>query len=117
MNGWITAPASMRALAITQLRADAHAVAELDPALEDAVDVDLDVAAACELAAHVEARRVGQPHAGLHQRLGAHALIAALQIGELRRAVHAQHLGLVGAAAPRPPRTPSATAMATMSVR
>ena len=49
--------------------ADAHAVAELDAALEDAADVDLDVAAADELAAHVEARRVGQAHARLHQRV------------------------------------------------
>ena len=52
------------------VRADAHAVAELDLAFEDAVDVDLDVAAAAQLAAQVEARRVGQAHAGFHQRLG-----------------------------------------------
>ena len=41
------------------------------PAFEDAADVDLDVAAALQLAAHVEARRVGQAHAGFHQRVGA----------------------------------------------
>ena len=50
-------------------------------------------------AAQVEARRVGQAHAGLHQRLGLGALVAALQVGQLQRAVDAQHLGL--AMAPR----------------
>jgi hypothetical protein len=67
-------------------------------------------------AAHVEARRVGQAHAGLHQRLGLAALEAALQVGQLQRAVDAQHLGLVGAALATT-GTPSATAIATMSVR
>ena len=66
------------------VRADAHAVAELHLAFEDAVDVDLDVAAAGQLAAHVEARRVGQAHAGLHQRVGLRALQAALQVGQLQ---------------------------------
>ena len=51
------------ALRITQLAPTAHAVAELDPAVEDAVDVDLDVAAARQLAALVEACRVGQADA------------------------------------------------------
>ena len=85
-------------------------------AFEDAVDVDLDIAAALQLAAHVEARRVGQAHAGVHQRLGAAALQPALQIGQLRGAVDAQHLGLVARRAATT-GTPSATAIATMSVR
>ena len=44
----------------------------------------------------VEARRVGQAHAGFHQRFGALALVAAFQVGQLQRAVDAQHLGLAG---------------------
>jgi hypothetical protein len=38
--------------------ADAHALAQLDAALEHAVDVDLDVLGAHQFAAQVEARRV-----------------------------------------------------------
>jgi hypothetical protein len=75
--------------------ADAHAIAQADAAFEDAVDVDLDLAAAQQLAAHVQPRRVGQAHAGLHQRLGAGALEAALQVGQLHGAVDTQHFGLV----------------------
>ncbi len=43
---------------------DAHAVAEPHLALEHAADVDLDVAAAVQRAAQVEAGRIGQRHAG-----------------------------------------------------
>jgi hypothetical protein len=116
VKGWITAPAADAGVADHAVRADAHAVAQRDRAFEDAADVDLDVAAAAQRAAQVEARRVGQAHAGLHQRLGLAALEAALQVGQLQRAVDAQHLGLVGrrlatTGTPRPP--PSAT----MSVR
>jgi hypothetical protein len=46
------------------VRADAHAVAQHDLALEDAADVDLHVLAALQRAAHIESRRVGQAHAG-----------------------------------------------------
>jgi hypothetical protein len=74
--------------------ADAGAVAELDLAFEDAADVDLDVAAADELPADVDARRVGEAHARGKQAFGAGALEAALQVGELGRAVDAEHLGL-----------------------
>ena len=49
------------------VRADAHAVAERDLALEDAVHVDRDVAPARELAAHVDARRVGEGDARLEE--------------------------------------------------
>ena len=58
----------MRALRDHAVRADAHAVAELDLAFEDAADVDLDVAAAAQRAAQVEARRIGEAHARVHQR-------------------------------------------------
>ena len=78
------------------MRADHDAVAERDAAFEDAADVDLHVAAAHQLAALVEPRRVRQAHAGVHQRLGAPALQAPLELGELRRAVDAEHFGFVG---------------------
>ena len=68
---------------------DAHAVTQHHAALEHAIDVDRDVAAADQLAAHVDARRIGQRHAGFHQRLGDIALMHALQRGELHFAVHA----------------------------
>ena len=64
-------------------RADAHAVAELDVAFEDHVDVDLDVAPDADLAAHVEARRIGEAHALRAQRARRAQLERAF---ELRRA-------------------------------
>ena len=76
------------------VRADAHAVAELDPTFEDAADVDLDVLAADELATLVEARRIGEPDAAFHQPHGGGALVAPLEVGELDRAVDAEDLGL-----------------------
>src|SRR5690606_23175774 len=63
--------------------ADAHAVAELDLAFEHAVDVDLDVAAHGERAAHVDARGVDQGGALFHQAAGDVALVDALELGEL----------------------------------
>src|SRR6185369_12834466 len=73
--------------------ADADLVAELDDAFENAADVDLDVAAATQLAAGVETRRVGDADALGHETRGGRALVAALEVGELRRAVDAEHLG------------------------
>src|SRR5581483_1385524 len=73
------------------VRADADAVAQLHPPLEHAVDVDRDVAAALERPAHVDARRVGERHAALEQRPGDVALVHALELGELRTAVDAEH--------------------------
>ena len=77
------------------MRPDAHAVAQAHVALEHAADVDLDVHAARERAAQVEARRVGQAHAGVHLRVGVAALQPAFETRQLGRAVDAQHLGLV----------------------
>ena len=71
----------------------------------------------CQRAAQVEARRVGQAHAGFHQRVGLAALEAALEVGQLQRAVDAQHLGLARRPRAATTGTPSATAIATMSVR
>src|SRR5438552_2337995 len=51
------------------VRADAHPFAEAHTSFEYAVDVDRDVALAIELAAHVDARRIGEADAGFHQPL------------------------------------------------
>ena len=72
--------------------ADLHALAEPDLALEDAADVDGDVAAAIELAADVDAVGVGQHHAAVGEAVGQVALVAAFEKGELRLAVDAQRL-------------------------
>jgi hypothetical protein len=79
------------------MRADLDAVAEHDAALEHAVHVDRHVAAAVELAAHVEPVGVEQGHALLHQQQRIAVLVDALQFGQLHLAVHAEHFpGLVG---------------------
>jgi hypothetical protein len=78
------------------VRADPHVVAQAHVALEDAVDVDLHVLAAGERAAHVEARRVRQPHALLHQRAGLAQLVGALELRQLQRAVDAVHFHRLG---------------------
>ena len=63
--------------------ADAHAVAQRDPALEYAVHVDRHVAPAFERAAHVDARRVGERHPGLEQARRLAMLHDALEAGQL----------------------------------
>ena len=75
-----------------QRHADVYALAQLHAAGKDAVDVDLHVLSALQLAAHIEARRIGQAHALLHQSPGHALLVGALQFGQLYRAVHAGHL-------------------------
>ncbi len=96
VKGWITAPASMRAFAMTQLGADAHALAQEHRAFEHAVDVDLDVGLASQRAAQVEPRRVGEPHALCHERLRLPQLPGTLERRQLRGAVDARHLERVG---------------------
>ena len=80
----MVAPAAMRALRIERSGRRCARVAELDLAFEDAADVDLDVAAAAQRAAHVEARRVGEAHAVGHQPLGGAPLQPPLEFGELQ---------------------------------
>src|SRR5439155_5855278 len=65
------------------VRADAHPFAEAHTSFEYAVDVDRDVALAIELAAHVDARRIGEAHAGFHQPLRLLCLEGALERREL----------------------------------
>src|SRR5690606_40171026 len=70
-------------------RADAHAVAQLDPAFEHHVDVDLDVAADRDFATDVDARRIGQARA-LHAQCP--------RLPQLERALQLRELpGIVGA--------------------
>src|SRR5439155_8487162 len=61
----------------------AHPFAEAHTSFEYAVDVDRDVALAIELAAHVEARRIGEAHAGVHQPARLLRLEGALERREL----------------------------------
>ena len=73
------------------VRADLHPIAQMHRALEHAVHIDLDVGAAVQLATQVEPRRVQKANAGVHERVGALTLHDALELGQLLRAVHAQH--------------------------
>ena len=73
--------------------ADAHPVAQAHRAFKDAVDVNRHIDTALQFTAHIQPRRIGQPHADVHQRVGAVTLQQALERGELLRAVDAQHLG------------------------
>lgn len=108
----MTAPAAMRTLVTTQC-AHAHALAQLDAAFEDAADIDLDVLTG-ELA-QVEARRVGQAHARVHQaRPG--ELPDALERGELRGAVD-QATCISSSITSATTGVPSSTAMRATSVR
>src|SRR2546425_5995579 len=65
------------------IRADAHAFAKAHAPFEDAVDVDRYIALAIELAAHVEARRIGEADAGVHQPARLLRLEGALERREL----------------------------------
>src|SRR5947208_10738123 len=77
------------------VRSDPDVVAEAYPALEHAVDVDRDVAAALERAAHVDARRVGQRHAGVEQPPRLAPLADAFQHGELLHRIDAGDFPLI----------------------
>src|SRR5690606_24805049 len=74
------------------VRSDAGAVGDLDRALEDAVDVDRDVDAAGEPAAHVDAGGIGERHAGVEQGVCDVALVDALELRELPLAVDPEGL-------------------------
>ena len=74
--------------------ADFDTVGELNFTFEYAVHVDAHVAPAAERAAHVDALRVGQRDAFVEELVRIFALVDALELSELRAAVHAQ----------RPPR-------------
>ena len=70
-------------------RADAHAVAEFDIALEHHVDIDLDIAPHPHRAADVDARRIGHPRTIGAQGLYLAQLEGALQSRQLPRIVRA----------------------------
>src|SRR6185369_17410098 len=61
------------------VRADADRIAERHVAFENAADVDRYVAAAGQRAAHIDARRIGQGHSGIEQRVRLGALIDPLE--------------------------------------
>ena len=72
-------------------RTHAHPVTEHHPALEHHVDVDEYVRAVGELAAHVQARGIGECHARQQQRARAPRSPYRFQLRELRLVVHPQH--------------------------
>ena len=99
------------------MRADRDVVAERDAAFEDAADVDLDISAAGELAAQVEAVRVGESNAALHQlpRPGGAAPARSSAANWPALLMPITSTGSLGCAATT--ATPSATAASTTSVR
>ena len=116
VKGWICAPAPISASRITQCGADAHAVAQADAAFEDAVDVDLDLAAA-------QQRPRTSSRAGSARRTPA-SISASAPARWKRRSRSASCTGLLTPSTSvslsgwvATTGTPSATAMATMSVR
>ncbi|MNQ79185.1 hypothetical protein D3C85_941190 [compost metagenome] len=72
------------------MRPDAHAIGQGHLAFEHAAHVDEHIAAAAERTAHVKARGIGQRHAGFELAAGLLTLPAALELGLLDAAVHAQ---------------------------
>ncbi len=78
------------------VRADAHAVSQLDAAFEHATHIDRDIAAANEFAAHIDAGRIHQGHAAFQQCVGNIQLVTALELGQLHLAVHARHFPFAG---------------------
>ena len=75
--------------------ADFDGFVEHDLALENAVDVDEHIAPADQTSANVDACRVGQAYALLHQPFGSAALGDAFQLGQLYFAVNAEHFPFV----------------------
>ena len=82
-----------RRVADQRVRPDVHAVAELHPTLEHHVHVDEHVAPRLQRAAHVDARRIGERDASLHQRARPQAPVLRLDLRELHAVVDAEHLG------------------------
>ncbi|OIQ72175.1 hypothetical protein GALL_462010 [mine drainage metagenome] len=72
--------------------ADAHAVPQMHVALEHAAHVDEHVAAAMQMAAHVQPGRVGERHPEVEQAVGGAVLQHPLQVGELTAVVDAEHV-------------------------
>src|SRR4051812_2852816 len=76
--------------------ADAGSMLELHCSFEDAIDVDADIRLAVQLAADIDARWIGERDAALEQAGSLLPLINALELGQLRFAVHAQNLEQLG---------------------
>src|SRR5581483_7698052 len=81
-----------RAVADHVVRSDAYPVRKRHSSFEDDIDVDLDIAAARERAAHIEPLRVTQRHALIEELSRVVSLIRPFQVGELAFAVYAEDL-------------------------
>ena len=71
--------------------ADLHTVGQFHLPLEYAAHIDLHIAAAAQFAAHVDACRVQQVHAGFHQLPSNALLQGALLLGQLQAIIDARH--------------------------
>ena len=70
---------------------DAYLIAQVHLTFKHTADIDLNVPGANQRTAHINAGRILQSHALLHQSLGQAQLMGALQGGQLRWTVHASH--------------------------
>src|SRR4051812_16275392 len=82
-------PGAERDVAQHAVRADAHAIAELDTAFEQAIHIDDNVASAFERAAYIDASRIGEAHALVHQALCFATLERTLKRRQLGLGIHA----------------------------
>ena len=73
------------------VRADADIIGQRHLAFEHAIDINDDIPAAIQFAAHIEARRIENHHPAIGELLRIIALINALQLGQLQFAVYPQH--------------------------
>ena len=84
-----------RAVGYDAVSAYSHAVTQTHSPFKNAIYVNLNILATSQTTPHVKTSRVSQAHALLHQRHSAAALVNALQLGQLHRAVHARYLGCI----------------------
>jgi len=73
------------------VRADADIIGQRHFSFEHTIDINDDISAAIQLAAHIEARRIENHHPAIGELLRIVALIDALQLGQLQFAVYPQH--------------------------
>jgi hypothetical protein len=76
------------------IRADFDRIGQFDLALENAADINEDVAAVAKITAHIDPIWVSQTNAANQHGIGDVALMHALQFGQLHLAVDPQHLPL-----------------------
>ena len=71
---------------------DAHALAQHHPPFKHAIHIDEHVSPAVQRAAHIDARGIGEGHAGAQQRLCPTRAVAAFRLGKLPAVIDSQHV-------------------------